>query len=239
MSLIVEESGFSSAEANMAKDSKLLENLGKNQQRLLHFYEWDRPSATFGFFSNPHKFIKESAISSKSLSLAKRPTGGGIIFHIWDFTFSLLMPASDPQFSINTLDNYQMVNRMVIHAIKQVCGELHLDLTLLQEEAPSLNVHCSCFCMAKPSLADVMWKRKKVAGGAQRRTKHGFLHQGTISLCSPDLNFLREVIHLDCDILEEIHKYSGALLPHTATPKEKVDFKNKLKKCLIEAVKLS
>ena len=48
--------------------------------------------------------------------------------------------------------------------------------------------------MADPTVYDVMVDGKKVVGGAQRRTKHGFLHQGSISLGVPDLHFLRSVL---------------------------------------------
>jgi lipoate-protein ligase A len=54
--------------------------------------------------------------------------------------------------------------------------------------------------MAKPTKYDVMWEGKKVGGGAQRRTKYGFLHQGTISLGRPDEEFLSGIL-LDKELL--------------------------------------
>ncbi len=73
-------------EKNMAKDLELLESLSLSPACLLHFYEWEGPSATYGYFSHPEKFLKSEGIAKHNLRLAKRPTGGG------SFSINLILP---------------------------------------------------------------------------------------------------------------------------------------------------
>src|SRR5690242_16384610 len=98
------DTGVAPAEKNMAFDAELLENLGG--QPILHFYEWERPSISYGYFIQPSKFLNLNNIKKQGIDLARRPTGGGIVFHLWDMAFSVLVPASSPHFSLNTLENY-------------------------------------------------------------------------------------------------------------------------------------
>ena len=108
------ESGRMKPHEVMQKDAALLQNLSSSvQQPILHFYEWESRCLTYGYFMDPDDHLDVQALRDHRLLLARRPTGGGIIFHVSDFAFSLLMPASAPGFSLNTLENYQFVNQRV------------------------------------------------------------------------------------------------------------------------------
>ena len=41
--------------------------------------------------------------------------------------------------------------------------------------------------MAKPTPFDLVIEGKKVGGAAQRRTRKGLLHQGSLSVCPPPI----------------------------------------------------
>jgi lipoate-protein ligase A len=125
------------------------------------------------------------------LDLARRPTGGGVVFHLWDLAFSVLVPAKSELFSTNTLDNYNLVNRVIKDVVKEfIQGEIKLT----HDDAPFQDQTCTHFCMARPTKYDVMLQGKKIAGAAQRKTKDGFLHQGTIALLRPDEELLGAVL---------------------------------------------
>lgn len=207
MKWTVIDTGASSAKRNMEIDSKLLAELDSfSTSPILHLYEWERPCATYGHFLQPADHL---SMEGCDLELAKRPTGGGVIFHTNDWAFSLLVPAAHEAFSINTLDNYAYVNYMLIDVIGRFIvreGDLSLLPTEIQNCKP-----CH-FCMAKPTKYDVMLDGKKVCGGAQRRTKAGFLHQGTISLSLPDKAFLDGVL-LNSDISTNMFENTYQLLP--------------------------
>ena len=184
-----------SAQYYMDLDAKLLKFMKRDDHPILHFYDWIQPSMTYGYFIDPSRFINLKKAKQIGLDYARRPTGGGMIIHSWDLTFSILLPASHPSFSLNTLDNYHFINS----AVKMTLNHFFKShpkhpLSLLQEETPSLDPQSHYFCMAQPTQYDVMFKNKKIAGGAQRRRKEGFLHQGSITIATPDKHFIENVL---------------------------------------------
>lgn len=203
------DTGAASAEENMLLDAELLETLDPHALPILHFYDWAGDSATYGHFVNPADFLNLQQAKKLGLNLGKRPTGGGIVFHIWDLAFSVLIPAGHPQFSENTLDNYAFVNNRVLGAIDAFIGN---QPELIPENAPAFDTACTRFCMAQPTKYDVVLQGKKIAGAAQRKTKRGFLHQGTIALKMPSEDYLRKVLLPETKVLEAIQAHTFALL---------------------------
>jgi len=134
--------------------------------------------------------------------MSRRPTGGGVVFHLWDLAFSVLIPAKCSLFSENTLENYALVNRVVQEVVAQEFVKGATTLTPMDSDA--LSAECSHFCMARPTKYDVMLEGRKIAGAAQRKTKDGFLHQGTIALISPDQELLSKL--LDEEVKEAMLK---------------------------------
>ena len=185
------ETKAASAAENMQLDAKLLENLEGQERPILHLYEWGKKSATFGYFVKPEELLDLTEAEKRGLDLARRPTGGGVVFHLWDLAFSVLVPAKSPLFSTHTLDNYNLINRVVKDVVKEFIQE---EIGLIPDDAPFQDQTCTHFCMARPTKYDVMLQGRKIAGAAQRKTKDGFLHQGTIALLKPDQEFLAAVL---------------------------------------------
>lgn len=180
-----------SARANMEMDSQLLEGLGDQEKPILHLYAWERESLTFGYFMKPEELLNLEEAEKRGIDWARRPTGGGTVFHLWDLAFSVLIPAKSPLFSTNTLDNYNLINRVVKDVVKEFIGG---EISLTPDDAPFSDPTCTHFCMARPTKYDVMLQGKKIAGAAQRKTKEGFLHQGTLALISPDEELLTALL---------------------------------------------
>lgn len=217
MNLQILHSGALSAADNMKKDEALLKTL---KGPILRFYDWEKPSATYGYFIQPEDFLNPNP----DLDVAKRPTGGGVLFHAGDFTFSLLVPSSHPSFSLNTLENYFRVNSAVCRGIQAFFNRS--DPELFRCEPMKCRSRSPQFCMAEPIQHDVMINGKKVAGGAQRRTLKGFLHQGTISLSEPPEGLLRS--SLKPSVYEAIRQNSFYLIEGKTPPLEMTAAKSAL-----------
>jgi lipoate-protein ligase A len=220
------------AETIMEKDRILLENLGKTSTPILHLYRWKGPSATYGHFLNPKDFFVEEGVRKEGLSLAKRPTGGGIIFHLWDYAFSALIPASHPRFSHNTLENYATINKKVLSAVEEFLQVTGCELT--PEDGQILGEGCANFCMAKPTKYDVMLYGKKIAGAAQRKTKNGFLHQGSISLTLPSKEFLESVLGPHLNVVSAMQLYTFPLLGKQKESFDLEPYKQQIEQLLIK-----
>lgn len=229
------DTGVSDASTNMQIDETLLADLDPQADPILHFYQWAAPSATYGYFVNPQKYLDLEKARRHRLSFAKRPTGGGIVFHIWDLAFSFLMPASHPSFSLNTLENYQFVNSAVLE-VMQSFFDLKEPVSLIVESFPSLSSDCQNFCMAKPTQYDVVYKGLKIAGAAQRKRKQGYLHQGTISLAFPDLDLLQEVLLSQKAVLEAMQAYTFAPLGKVWQPQQLQETRHEIQKRLAQVL---
>jgi lipoate---protein ligase len=228
-------SGVGSAQRNMDLDKNLLENIASIGEPILHFYDWDGPSATYGYFIDPSQYLNLEGADQVGLKLARRPTGGGIVFHLTDLAFSVLVPASHPAYSTNTLENYAFVNRNVGDALKRFNQEIIT--SLLQEEEKPLHVDHQHFCMAKPTIYDVIIQGKKVGGAAQRRTKDGFLHQGTLSIALPPEEILTMVLKSETQVWESMKNHSYLLVDSIANSKQLQDIRSELKYLLSEQFK--
>lgn len=167
-----------SASKNMELSWDLLNSLKSNPRPILHFYNWEKPSATYGYFTDPIQFLNLKGLEDNGIELARRPTGGGILFHLTDIAFAFLLPANHPRYSINTLENYEVVNGVILNALQKKMGKG----AFLMEEGRALDKASQHFCMAKPTRYDLIIDGRKVAGGAQRRIQGGYLHQGSIHL---------------------------------------------------------
>lgn len=230
---LILDTGVSSAKQNMHIDTKLLEELDPfSTNPIIHLYEWDVPSATYGHFIDPKEYLSEEVFASGCLQLAKRPTGGGVIFHTTDWAFSVLVPAGHEAYSLNTLNNYVFVNNLVIEVINCFLGgSPTLNLQLLPYEGKPIDRFSRHFCMAKPTKYDVMLEGKKVCGGAQRRTKAGFLHQGTISLAMPNEAFLEKVLLPNTLVRQSMEENTFALLGKIVSEKDILEARKFLSAC--------
>jgi len=165
--VIHDDRSLASAVLNMAIDEALLE---QSALPVLRFYGWRRPSLSFGYFG---KFA-EVAAEADTRDLVRRWTGGGSVLHGEDLTYSLVTPAGFPAFACGPAAIYAALHA----AIRDVLVAEGRDAQLAAADAPKI----SDACFANPVRDDVLLLGRKIAGAAQRRTRSGFLHQGSIQL---------------------------------------------------------
>jgi lipoate-protein ligase A len=225
------DTGRDSAQENMAIDAKLLEEMKKDDPPILHLYEWEGDAATYGHFLDPKKFLDLDRATALGLSLARRPTGGGIIFHVSDLAFSVLVPANFPHYSTNTLDNYDFINSAVKRGVKNFLEDAD-GLDLLPEEPTPFDESSRHFCMAKPTIYDVMLGSRKIAGAAQRRGKQGYLHQGSISIALPKESFLSQVLLSGTQVKEAMEANTFSILGNEWTKDDLEEARAQLKQQL-------
>src|SRR6266705_1486309 len=101
---------FRSAAANMAIDETLLEVVTIPSIR---FYRWNSPALSFGYFG---KFA-DIADYATERDLVRRWTGGGIVFHGDDLTYSIVIPASDPVYDESSIAIYEKIHRALCGAL--------------------------------------------------------------------------------------------------------------------------
>lgn len=224
------DSGKKSASEIMKLDEKLLNEMKPDDEPIIHFYEFVKPSFTFGVFVKPEDIMNQK-VFIKDFDFSKRPTGGGVLFHVWDFAFSCLIPKNHPGFKDDVMDSYKYINDKVAEALKDFITK-EGDFSLLPIEPEPLDPHCKNFCFAKPTKYDVMYGGKKLAGAAQRRKQQGYLHQGSISLIMPDFKVLKPLFPETSKVLDAMQMHTFPLLGPDATQKDAENARQKIKQKL-------
>jgi lipoyl(octanoyl) transferase len=184
---VVDDSEPKPAALNMAMDEALLE---ETTFPLLRFYRWRQPSISFGYFGR----YAEAAAESDHREIVRRWTGGGIVSHGDDLTYSVMIPASHSFFEKTSREIYS-----VLHAA--ICGALArngITAVLAEDAAPRISGQC----FANAVRADVLSHGRKIAGAAHRRSRAGLLHQGSIQCRDLPDRFRWDLARIVCDRFE-------------------------------------
>lgn len=156
---------------NMAIDQCLLEQIGAHP--ILRVYQWSEPSVSFGYF---HKLAEVKQAyppgDTAPIHYVRRWTGGGIVDHRVDLTYTLVVPLNDELGYTRGAASYHVIHRELCKVLAQLGEKVEL-----VEDAGE----CGTVCFDNPVAYDLVNQAGyKVAGAGQRRTKHGLLHQGSV-----------------------------------------------------------
>ena len=153
---------------NMALDEALLRSAPERGRPLLRVYRWNAPAVSIGLLQ---RYSPELA---PGRPVVRRPTGGGLVDHARDATYTVVAPPSHPLYGLPTVECYRLLHGAVTVALK-LAG-------IAAELAPCCGPNDRNVCFAGPVQYDVVVAGEKVAGAAQRRLKRGLLHQGSVLL---------------------------------------------------------
>lgn len=151
------------AALNMAIDEALLRRAGP--EPMLRVYRWARPAVSFGYFE---KYAPVAA-EWPQRELVRRWTGGGVVPHGEDVTYTLVVPETCALFRMPALESYR--------AIHECVARLMNGSAVLAESAAARQ---SSACFANAVRYDLLSGGRKIAGAAQRRTRTGMVHQGSV-----------------------------------------------------------
>jgi lipoate-protein ligase A len=161
-------SGLGPPAWNMALDEALLQAIVSLGQPLLRFYGWREPAATFGYFQRYAEVARLTALRP----LIRRPTGGGLVPHDADWTYSLMFPPGHEWYALRAVESYQRLHEWIQASLAK--------LGMTSELSPSCRKDPLGQCFAGAEQFDLLWQGRKIAGAAQRRARHGLLIQGSI-----------------------------------------------------------
>ncbi|MBI1884517.1 MAG: lipoate--protein ligase family protein [Chlamydiae bacterium] len=148
---------------NMAVDEGLL----LAEIPALRFYDWETFSYSIGYFQ------KINGDLSLDRPFVRRWTGGGIVPHGDDLTFSLVLALESVPFLKNIQESYGWIHGV----LKNAFVSLGVSAEVYEGKSQEGN-----FCFQTPVKGDLVVESRKIAGGAQRRRRGFLLHQGSIHL---------------------------------------------------------
>ncbi|MBV9999685.1 MAG: hypothetical protein JO015_11315 [Verrucomicrobia bacterium] len=159
------------AALNMAVDETLLlsgpQPAGGAVLPVLRRYHWQRQSISLGYFSR-HDGV---AARYPGWDMVRRWTGGGLVEHAGDFTYSLILPA-DISSSLPNDVIYRAVHAAIAGGLRRSGVSV--------DQASEPDPVASDACFARAVVADLRSHGRKVAGAAIRRHRRGLLLQGSV-----------------------------------------------------------
>jgi lipoate-protein ligase A len=172
------------AAENMATDFLLLKRYPAERSAHARFrhYGWHRPSFTFGY-SQKIAYVRAQLPADDPVDLCRRPTGGGVVDHRDDWTYSLVIPRAHPLYEQPAPHSYRVVHAAIAGALQRLGQPVELKESCEPAEENETCPAGPTVCFERPERYDVVNTASgaKVAGAAQKRTKEGLLFQGSLA----------------------------------------------------------
>ena len=162
------------AALNMALDEVLL---GRATGPVLRVYRWARPAVSFGYFGK----VADVEAAWPGREMVRRWTGGGIVPHGADVTYTLLVPRGCAFFRIGAAESYRTIHEGIAGLLAEQGQAVRM--------AAAAGAKISDACIENPARYDLLTEGEKVAGAAQRRTRAGLLHQGSVQSAALPADF--------------------------------------------------
>jgi lipoyl(octanoyl) transferase len=154
---------------NMAVDEWLAETC---ETPVLRSYRWTPGWGSFGYF------VKAVELPDWRLRWVRRWTGGGIVDHREDWTYTLWVPNGFGLAEAKGGESYRVIHAALVAALQAGGIEAHLSGTM----PPAAGGEC----FLQPVEYDVLDATdRKIAGAGQRRSMRGLLHQGSVATALP------------------------------------------------------
>lgn len=174
---------------NMAIDEALTRKCIDSEERpaVIRFYTWKETSCSIGYFQKIENVFK--APDNKRIPVVRRPTGGGIVYHGNDITFSIVKKRMQPNGQKNITSFYKLIGESLLKGLERLGFACTFYLAKeashrsAQERKPLNNrLDQLSFCSVTPAKYDIMIAGSKVAGYAARKSQGAVLCQGYLDV---------------------------------------------------------
>ena len=132
---------------NMAIDEELLLFVNTAKAPVLRFYSWDRPSMSIGYVQS------YASVAKDGYCLVRRPTGGGVVFHDIDLTYTIVIPSAHKIEKLSREETYYLFHTLIIKALNNI--GLETELVRLAETSKKRS---TMQCFTTPVRFDVALK---------------------------------------------------------------------------------
>jgi len=152
----------------MALDEVLLHHSGGPWLRL---YKWHEETISIGYF------MAQDTVNFEGKPWVRRLTGGGMVMHGTpdETTFSLGFPSHLTESGVRISNSYRLIHQQVQLTLNAMGISCYLEPETSSEDSIG-------GCFNNPVASDVINSADglKIVGGAQRRSRRGLLHQGSV-----------------------------------------------------------
>jgi lipoate-protein ligase A len=162
---------INSAKMNMAIDKALTISYQKDDTPILRFYTWEN-SFTVGLSQDLEHYSDLKEIYKDNCS--KRITGGGVLFHGHDISYSLIL-SNNELGNLNVKQSYEKICQFLLEFYKQ----LGLNPSFVKD-SEYIKLKKNEFCQVGFEAYDIVINGNKIGGNAQKRNKKLIFQHGSI-----------------------------------------------------------
>lgn len=176
-----------SAMRNMSVDERIFARYLEDGIPVFRVYRWQSPSFTYGVSQQPSSGLDLARCAADGIAIAKRMTGGGILFHHHELTYSFVCSKHDVGEPEGLLVSYRHICAFLI----RFYASLGLSASFARDSAAfALRGAPHELCSASHEKYDIVINGKKIGGNAQKRGRRAVFQHGSIPL-TVDWRFVR------------------------------------------------
>lgn len=160
---------------NMALDEIAAETAARGGPRTLRVYRWDPATLSLGYHQDP-KTVDWEFCEREGISVTRRPTGGGAIYHDTrgDISYSIVAPANELPGDL--MATYELLCESLFDGF----SNLGLSVTFADEERAAV-FDPACYLRALHPAHDVVASDgRKISGNAQYRRRNSVIQHGSV-----------------------------------------------------------
>jgi lipoate-protein ligase A len=155
----------------MALDTGLMDRARESGEAVLRVYSWSRPTMSFGRHESVRGRFTAETLDRAGVGAVRRPTGGRVLFHHREVTYSVTAPAA----AGDTLGaSYGRINALLLGALARL-GVSAAEAPPGRSTRPG-----GAACFAEPSAGEIVVGQRKLVGSAQLRERGALLQHGSI-----------------------------------------------------------
>ncbi|BAK73555.1 lipoate--protein ligase family protein [Arcobacter sp. L] len=156
-------------------DNALFKSFKNDSMPILRLYSWEK-GITFGVGQNLNDY--DNLLKEYENNFSKRITGGGVLFHGHDISYSLVIPSSFIE-NKNVKETYELICSFILDFYKS----LGLNASFAKD-IESIVLSKSPFCQVGFEAYDIIVNGRKIGGNAQKKAKNVIFQHGSIPLIS-------------------------------------------------------
>jgi len=165
----------------MAIDEALLQSFDPvSSHPVLRIYGWSPPALSLGRFQKAADVLDLEFCCSAQMPVVRRITGGGVIYHADELTYSIVCAPHQIPASNSIKDSFRVLTSFLL--------QFYISLGLNAGYVVESNANGeklgerTDFCFAGKETFDILIDGRKMGGNAQRRMKNVIFQHGSIPL---------------------------------------------------------
>jgi lipoate-protein ligase A len=165
------DSGDLDGAEQMALDAGLMDRARLTGEAVLRVYGWAQPTLSFGRHESVRGRFTPETLEREKIRAVRRPTGGRVLLHDREVTYSVTAPAPEGQ---RLKESYRRINAILLDALAT------LGVNVAEAPASAARRPGGAACFAEPSEGELVVDGRKLVGSAQLREGAALLQHGSI-----------------------------------------------------------